>query len=420
MNMWRRPSELRSRRLTSHPPHSPLPPLLLLIALLLSSQASASFAAAPPPLGQPGSPTPSTYVVAEMRDGEARAVIYLSLDFYTNTSTIQAQYKLFAALPAGPPTYITLASTTLPSCDPSKCSLPPATPSWTQPVPSVWVADGTFYSTPGTDPERHSALLQLIDNSSVFPNATMAYSNPAMGGLRSATGRLRIDTNMKFLEVGNIPTFVPNPNFVVRFRSYMPGGANLTLTQSADGLRFRIDVIYVVVVPTDEPFGSGLAVFLQDAAAPPPSSDPQHGAAGGCKPAGKEKENRKGKSKVTGRDKPKCNNGKGGKGEEDECCDDASTPPTITSTILSLISKSGTCDYTCPSVFALYGTREWAFDGFTPEVRAMIADYNALTALMQYAATGVKGRLVNASMRVVSIDMPYGPNDLLERKQGAF
>ncbi|CAI5534691.1 unnamed protein product [Closterium sp. Naga37s-1] len=320
-------------------------PLILVIALSASYLVGSTSAAAPPPVGSPGSGNSDTYAFAEMVDGDSRGVIYLRLSFDTITTTIQATYKIFAALPAGPPVYITLANTTIPGCDPSRCSLPPAAPTWAQPVPSVWQAIGTFTSSAVTDPERYAALLQLIDNSSAFPGVVMAYGSNTQSGLHSAVGQFRVDTNLKFLEVGPVPVSVPNPNYVVRFRSYMPGGANLTFTQSADGLSFRVDVVFVVVVPTDEPFTSALRVYLQDSAPAP----------------------------------------------------------------------NGTCDYTCPSVFVVHGTNEWNYSWFTPEVRATISEFNALTALMQYAVTGVKGRLVNASMRIVSIDMPNGPVDLLER-----
>ncbi|CAI6001138.1 unnamed protein product [Closterium sp. NIES-65] len=324
--------------------------LILVIALTASSLAGSTSAAAPPPVGSPGSGISDTYVVAEMVDGDSRAVIYLRLSFDSATATVQATYKIFAALPTGPPAYITLANTTVPGCDPSSCSLPPAAPTWVQPVPSVWQAVGTFTSTAATDPERYAALLQMIDNSLVFPGVVMAYGTSTMqaAGLRSAVGQFRVDANLKFrecgmvdvsgatsVEVGPVPATVPNPNYVVRFRSYMPGGANLTFTQSADGLSFRVDVVFVVVVPTDEPFTTALRVYLQDIVPALPSSDPEHPG--------------------------------------------------------------------------------WNYSGFMQEVRATIGEFNALTALMQYAVTGVKGRLVNATMRIVSIDMPNGPIDILER-----
>ncbi|CAI5489359.1 unnamed protein product [Closterium sp. Naga37s-1] len=247
--------------------------LILVIALSASSLAGSTSAAAPPPVGSPGSGNSDTYVVAEMVDGDSRAVIYLRLSFDSATATVQATYKIFAALPTGPPAYITLANTTVPGCDPSSCSLPPAAPTWVQPVPSVWQAVGTFTSTAATDPERYAALLQMIDNSLVFPGVVMAYGTSTMqaAGLRSAVGQFRVDANLKFLEVRPVPATVPNPNYVVRFRSYMPGGANLTFTQSADGLSFRVDVVFVVVVPTDEPFTTALRVSL---ASNPPACFP--------------------------------------------------------------------------------------------------------------------------------------------------
>ncbi|CAI5969834.1 unnamed protein product [Closterium sp. NIES-65] len=373
----------------SHAPRfSPHPPRLPRHSLFPSSRS-------PPSSPSPSSSRrrPDTYVVAEMVDGDSRAVIYLRLSFDSATATVQATYKIFAALPTGPPAYITLANTTVPGCDPSSCSLPPAAPTWVQPVPSVWQAVGTFTSTAATDPERYAALLQMIDNSLVFPGVVMAYGTSTMqaAGLRSAVGQFRVDANLKFrecgmvdvsVEVGPVPATVPNPNYVVRFRSYMPGGANLTFTQStngpmgcpsewtfssswwcppmnpspppsespwlqtlllvslflcgrADGLSFRVDVVFVVVVPTDEPFTTALRVYLQDIVPALPSSDPEHPG--------------------------------------------------------------------------------WNYSGFMQEVRATIGEFNALTALMQYAVTGVKGRLVNATMRIVSIDMPNGPIDILER-----
>ncbi|CAI5481043.1 unnamed protein product, partial [Closterium sp. Yama58-4] len=362
------------------------------------------------------------YRFAELVDGESRAVVYLYVNFDTTTTTIQATYKIFAALPAGPPVYITLAGTTVPRCDPTKCSLPPAAPTWVQPVPSVWQAIGTFTSSPVTDPERYSALLQLIDNSLVFPGVVMAYKD-GQGVMRPVMAQLRADSNTKFLEVAPIPALVPSPQYVVRFLSYMPGGANLSLSQSADGLSFQASFVVAVVVPTEEPITVSLTVYTLDALPPPP---PPTG--GGCDAKKKEKSNNKDKSKVKGKDKPKCNNGKGkGKGkkggDDDECCDDdgdtlpppPSPQPNVTSAWFFLYSNVHPCDLNCTSVIVLNATQSWSFVGLTPEALAASAGYNALVALMQYASTGVKGRFVNATMKLAAIDQPNGPNDLLQR-----
>ncbi|CAI7920586.1 unnamed protein product, partial [Closterium sp. NIES-54] len=359
------------------------------------------------------------YLYAHLVDGESRAVVYLYVNFDSATTTIQATYKIFAALPVAPPVYITLAGTTVPGCDPLRCSLPPGNPTWVQPVPSVWQAIGTFTSTPATDPERYGALLQLIDNSLVFPGVVMVYKD-AQGAMRPVMGQLRADSMRKILEVGPIPAYVPSPQYVVRFLSYMPGGANISLSQSADGLSFQASFALAVVVPSEEPISVFLNVNLLDALPPPPLPP-----AGGCV-AKKEKGNNKDKSKVKGKDKPKCNKGKGkGKkgGDDDECCDDDGdtlpppppTTPNVTSTRALLYSNNSPCDLNCTSVIVLHGTQSWSFAGLTPKALAASDGYNALVALMQYAATGVKGRLVNATMKLAAIDQPNGPNDLLQR-----
>ncbi|CAI5948302.1 unnamed protein product [Closterium sp. NIES-64] len=363
------------------------------------------------------------YLYAHLVDGESRAVVYLHVNFDSATATIQATYKIFAALPVAPPVYITLAGTTVPGCDPLRCSLPPGNPTWVQPVPSVWQAIGTFTSSPVSDPERYGALLQLIDNSLVFPGVVMAYKD-AQGAMRPVMAQLRADATRKFLEVGPIPAYVPSPQYVVRFLSYMPGGANISLSQSADGLSFQASFALAVVVPSEEPITVFLNVNLLDTL--PPTHLPP---AGGCA-AKKEKGSNKDKSKVKGKDKPKCNKGKGkGKkgGDDDECCDDDGDtlppppppppPPTpnVTSTRAFLYSNSSPCDLNCTSVIVLHGTQSWSFAGLTPEALAASDGYNALVALMQYAATGVKGRLVNATMKLAAIDQPNGPNDLLQR-----
>ncbi|CAI5990846.1 unnamed protein product [Closterium sp. NIES-64] len=360
------------------------------------------------------------YLYAHLVDGESRAVVYLHVNFDSATATIQATYKIFAALPVAPPVYITLAGTTVPGCDPLRCSLPPGNPTWVQPVPSVWQAIGTFTSSPVSDPERYGALLQLIDNSLVFPGVVMAYKD-AQGAMRPVMAQLRADATRKFLEVGPIPAYVPSPQYVVRFLSYMPGGANISLSQSADKLSFQASFALAVVVPSEEPITVFLNVNLLDAL--PPTHLPP---AGGCA-AKKEKGSNKDKRKVKGKDKPKCNKGKGkGKkgGDDDECCDDDGDtlpppppPPTpnVTSTRAFLYSNSSPCDLNCTSVIVLHGTQSWSFAGLTPEALAASDGYNALVALMQYAATGVKGRLVNATMKLAAIDQPNGPNDLLQR-----
>ncbi|CAI5969822.1 unnamed protein product [Closterium sp. NIES-65] len=286
-------------------------------------------------LSPPSSPScphgrADAYLYAHLVDGESRAVVYLHVNFDSATATIQATYKIFAALPVAPPVYITLAGTTVPGCDPLRCSLPPGNPTWVQPVPSVWQAIGTFTSSPVSDPERYGALLQLIDNSLVFPGVVMAYKD-AQGAMRPVMAQLRADATRKFLEVGPIPAYVPSPQYVVRFLSYMPGGANISLSQSADGLSFQASFALAVVVPSEEPITVFLNVNLLDAL--PPTHLP---------PAG-------------------------------------------------------------------------GFAGLTPEALAASDGYNALVALMQYAATGVKGRLVNATMKLAAIDQPNGPNDLLQR-----
>ncbi|CAI5994928.1 unnamed protein product [Closterium sp. NIES-65] len=379
-------------------------------------------------LSPPSSPScphgrADAYLYAHLVDGESRAVVYLHVNFDSATATIQATYKIFAALPVAPPVYITLAGTTVPGCDPLRCSLPPGNPTWVQPVPSVWQAIGTFTSSPVSDPERYGALLQLIDNSLVFPGVVMAYKD-AQGAMRPVMAQLRADATRKFLEVGPIPAYVPSPQYVVRFLSYMPGGANISLSQSADGLSFQASFALAVVVPSEEPITVFLNVNLLDTL--PPTHLPP---AGGCA-AKKEKGSNKDKSKVKGKDKPKCNKGKGkGKkgGDDDECCDDDGDtlppppppppPPTpnVTSTRAFLYSNSSPCDLNCTSVIVLHGTQSWSFAGLTPEALAASDGYNALVALMQYAATGVKGRLVNATMKLAAIDQPNGPNDLLQR-----
>ncbi|CAI5489343.1 unnamed protein product [Closterium sp. Naga37s-1] len=286
-------------------------------------------------LSPPSSPScphgrADAYLYAHLVDGESRAVVYLHVNFDSATATIQATYKIFAALPVAPPVYITLAGTTVPGCDPLRCSLPPGNPTWVQPVPSVWQAIGTFTSSPVSDPERYGALLQLIDNSLVFPGVVMAYKD-AQGAMRPVMAQLRADALRKFLEVGPIPAYVPSPQYVVRFLSYMPGGANISLSQSADGLSFQASFALAVVVPSEEPITVVLNVNLLDALPPPP------------------------------------------------------LPPAV------------------------------GFAGLTTEALAANDGYNALVALMQYAATGVKGRLVNATMKLAAIDQPNGPNDLLQR-----
>ncbi|CAI7781107.1 unnamed protein product [Closterium sp. NIES-53] len=189
---------------------------------------------------------------------------------------------------------------------------------------------------------------------------------------------------------------------------------------SADGLSFQASFALAVVVPSEEPISVFLNVNLLDALPPPPLPP-----AGGCV-AKKEKGNNKDKSKVKGKDKPKCNKGKGkGKkgGDDDECCDDDGdtlpppppTTPNVTSTRALLYSNNSPCDLNCTSVIVLHGTQSWSFAGLTPKALAASDGYNALVALMQYAATGVKGRLVNATMKLAAIDQPNGPNDLLQR-----
>ncbi|GJP43478.1 hypothetical protein CLOM_g2933 [Closterium sp. NIES-68] len=384
-------------------------PLLLAVALIVAFSPTA---------------TADSYHFAELVDGESRAVIYLKLSFYSNASFIQAQYKIFAALPAGPPAYITLAGTAVPGCDPSKCSLPPPAPAyghavWAQPVQSVWVAEGTFFSMAGTDPERYSALLQLIDNSFLFPGVVMAYPQTTGGGLRPVMGQLRVDATQRFYAAGPIPAYVQNPQYSVRFLSYMPGGANISLSYSDDGLYFQVSFIFVVVVPTEEPVATSIIVNLQDAVAPL-STTP----AGGCsaqKEKGKEKENRnnKGKSKEKGKDKPTCDKKhRGKKGEEDECCDDGGAtppPPSISTVYLFLYSNSAPCDLSCPSVIVHYAARQWYFNGLTPEALAADPTRKALLALSQFAFMGDRGQLVNATMKLAAIDQPNGPNNLLQR-----
>ncbi|CAI5523446.1 unnamed protein product [Closterium sp. Naga37s-1] len=289
------PSKGPTRSSQFSPLFTPVPPLLTPLSPHL-----APFY--PPPRSPPCSPPTSSFDSA--------------------TTTIQATHKIFAALPVAPPVYITLAGTTVPGCDPLRCSLPPGNPTWVQPVPSVWQAIGTFTSTPATDPERYGALLQLIDNSLVFPGVVMVYKD-AQGAMRPVMGQL--------LEVGPIPAYVPSPQYVVRFLSYMPGGANISLSQSADGLSFQASFALAVVVPSEEPISVFLNVNLLDALPPPP-----------LPPAG-------------------------------------------------------------------------GFAGLTPEALAASDGYNALVALMQYAVTGVKGMLVNATMKLAAIDQSNGPNDLLQR-----